>query len=127
MINCKVELQLKCTKYCVLSADNADNINNTNSNNIIFTTKDTKLHVPVVTLSARDNKKLSKLLSKGFERSVYWNEYKTKSEHKNTTNECRYLLKSNFAGVNILFVLVYTNQGDNAKNLMLKNIIYQKP
>ena len=68
------------------------------NNNIIFTIKDTTLHVPVVTLSARDNQKPSKLLSKGFERSVYWNEYKTKSENKKTANE--YLLESNFVGVN---------------------------
>ena len=54
--------------------------------NNIFTIKDRKLYVPVVTLSAKDNNKLSKLLSKGFERSVYWNEYKTKSENKNTTD-----------------------------------------
>ena len=65
-----------------MSAAGADN---TNANpNIIFTIKDTKLYVPVVTLSARQNKKLSKLLSKRFERSDYWNEYKTKSENKNT-------------------------------------------
>ena len=41
--------------------DNADNID---SKNIIFTIKDTKLYVPVITLSARDNKKLSKILAK---------------------------------------------------------------
>ena len=46
----------------------------------------------VVTLPARDNQKLSKRLSKGFERSVYWNEYKTKSENENTTNKYRYFL-----------------------------------
>ena len=76
-----------------MSAGGADNINNINSNSIIFTIEDTKLYVPVVTLSARDNKKLSKLLKKGFERSVYWNEYKTKSENKNTTNKYRYFLE----------------------------------
>ena len=53
-----------------------DNTNG-NPNNIIFTIKDTKLYVPVVTLSVKYNSKLSKLLSKGFERSVYWSEYKT--------------------------------------------------
>ena len=47
-----------------------------------FTIKDTKLYVLVVTLSAKDNKKLSALLSKESERSIYWNEYKTKSENK---------------------------------------------
>ena len=52
-INCEIQLKLKWTKYCVLSAAGADN-GNANSN-IIFTIKDTKLYVPVVTLSARDN------------------------------------------------------------------------
>ena len=35
LINCKVELKLKWTKYCVLFAAEVDN-NDANSNNIIF-------------------------------------------------------------------------------------------
>ena len=43
LINCKVELKLKWTKYCVLSAAGNDNVNNNNdSDNIIFTVKDTQ-------------------------------------------------------------------------------------
>ena len=118
LINSK-ELKLKWTKFCVLSAAGNDNVNdnvdNNNGNIIIFTIKDTKLYIPVVTLSARDNQKLSKFVCKGFERSVYWNEYKTKCETKNTINECRYFLDSNFAEINRLFVLVYTNDDGNAK------------
>ena len=45
MINCKVELKLKWTKYCVLSAAGNDKIT-ADSNNVIFTIKDTKLYVP---------------------------------------------------------------------------------
>ena len=41
-----------------------------------FAITDTKLYVPVVTLKTEDNAKLSKLLNKGFKRSVYWNKYK---------------------------------------------------
>ena len=63
LINCKVELKLKWTKYCVLSAAGADN-DNSNAFNITFTIKDAKLYVPLVILSARDNQKLSKLFSK---------------------------------------------------------------
>ena len=72
LIYCKIELKLKQTKYCVLSSVAGDN-NDANSNNVIFTIKDPKLYVPVVTLSARYNQKLSKLLGQGFEGSVYWN------------------------------------------------------
>ena len=79
LINWKVKLNLTLTKHCILATCGNDN-DNVNSNNIIFTIKYTKLYVLVVTLSAKDNQKLSKLLGKGFERSVCWNEYKTKSK-----------------------------------------------
>ena len=64
LLNCKVELNLKWTKYCVFSAAGNDNTN-ANPNNIINTIKDNKLYVPVVTLSVKDNKNLSKLFSNG--------------------------------------------------------------
>ena len=69
LINCKVKLKLQWTKNFVLSAAGPDNAS-ANPNNTIFTIKDIKLYIPVVTLSARYHQKLSKLLSKGFERSV---------------------------------------------------------
>ena len=84
LINCKVELKLRWTKHCVFAVGGTDNTNENNDDN---NGKDTKLYAPVVTLSTRDNQKLSKLLKKGFERSVDWNEYKTKSDHKIKTNE----------------------------------------
>ena len=65
----------------------ADN-DNANPNNIIFINEDAKLYVPVVTVSEKDNQKMSKLLR--FERSLYWKECKTKSENKDSTNEHRY-------------------------------------
>ena len=52
----------------------------------------------VAALSGGDNKKLQKLFSKEFERSVYWNEYKAKSENKDK-NEYRYFLESISFGV----------------------------
>ena len=66
LINCKVELKLRWTKHRVLSVAGTDNVNG--NNDTIFTIKDTKLYVPVVTLSERDNQKISKRLSKGFEK-----------------------------------------------------------
>ena len=47
LINCRIELKLNWTKYCVLSAAGADNTNH-NPNSITFTIKETKLFVPVV-------------------------------------------------------------------------------
>ena len=67
LINCKVELSLTWNPNCVLS-----NL----VGNSTFTITDAKLYVPVVTLSTEDNAKLSKLLTEGFKRPVYWNKYK---------------------------------------------------
>ena len=112
LINFIAELKLKQTNHCVLVSNGADKAN-ANSNNIICTIKDTKLFVLFLTLSAKDNQKLSNLLSKRFERSVYLNEHKTKSEKKDMTNEYMYFLKSNFVGVNRLFVLIYLKRNND--------------
>ena len=65
----------KWTKYCGLSPVGIDNAN-ANPKNIIFTIKDRKLYDSVIMLLAKDNEILSKILSKWFEISVYWNEDK---------------------------------------------------
>ena len=51
--------------FSVLSAAGNDNERD-RDDKIIFTIKDTKLYVSVVTLSARGNPKLSELFTKGF-------------------------------------------------------------
>ena len=107
-----------------MSAAGAGNTN-ANPRNIIFTIKDTKLYVPVVTLSAKDNWKLSKFFSRGFEKSVFWNKYKTKKENKNTKNEYR-SLESKFVGVGRLFVLVCSNQDNNAKRFTARGYCLPK-
>ena len=68
LINCEIHLELNWTKDCVMSiiADRTFNITNT------------KLYVPIVTLSSQDNVKLSKQINEGFKRPVYWSVYKTK-------------------------------------------------
>ena len=59
-----INYKVKRTKHWVLSVLGVDN-DDTNPNNI-STIKDTKLYVPVVTLLASGNQKLSKLLIKWF-------------------------------------------------------------
>ena len=39
-----------------------------------FKTTNTKLYIPILTLSIKGNVKLVKLLEEGFKRPVYWNE-----------------------------------------------------
>ena len=66
LINCKVEFSLKWYERCLLTV----------ATTATFKITDVKLYVPIVTLSAEANAKLSTLLSKEFKRPVYWNKYK---------------------------------------------------
>ena len=77
LINCKIKLNLTWKKECVLSTDAGD---------AVFIINDTKMYVPVVTLSKEDNKDFIEQQNKGFQRSIYWNEYKTKEKNE-TVND----------------------------------------
>ena len=50
----------------------------TGAGEAVFIINDTKLYVPVVTLLKEGNKDFIGQQNKGFQRSIYWNEYKTK-------------------------------------------------
>ena len=96
LINCKVELSLKWHEICILSSAETA---------VTFETTDTKLYVLIVTLSAEDNVKLSKLLGKGFKRSIYWNKYKVILNKRYNANQyIRELLDSSYQGVQRLFL-----------------------
>ena len=83
---------------------------NQNQNSIFQLTK-CKLYIPVVTLNTENNNKLSELLSKGFERTVVWNEYKSKIERVTITQNDnmfrRTTLDVSFQGVSQLFAAAY--------------------
>ena len=73
LINCKIELLLKWIENCVLtSAAIGANANTTGADSATFKITHAKLYVPIVTLSAEDNAKVSKLLGEGFKGLVYW-------------------------------------------------------
>ena len=77
LIHCKVELSLKWIENCVLTSAAIDaDANATGADSATFKITDAKLYVPIVTLLAEDNVKLSKLLAKEFKRSIYWKKYK---------------------------------------------------
>ena len=61
----------------------------------------------------KEKSKVSKILNKISERSVYWNKYKTKSETKTTKKEFRYFLESTFIRVNRTMLLVYLKRGSD--------------
>ena len=76
-----------------------------------------RMFVPVVTLSKEDNKDFIEQQNKGFQRSIYWNEYETKEINENAdANVFKYInLDPFFQGVNRLFVIAY-NRVDGQPN-----------
>ena len=100
LINCKIKLNLTWKKECVLSNQRGD---------VVFIINDRKLYVPVVTLSKEDNKDFIEQQNKGFQRSIYWNEYKAKEINEDAhANVFKYInLDPSFQGVNRLFVMAY--------------------
>ena len=87
-----------------------------------FKIRNTKLYVPIVTLSSKDNAKLVKLLESEFNRPVYWHEYQTKIETRNldSNNLTRFPLDASFQGVRRLFVLAFNNT-DGGVNKVERN------
>ena len=100
LINCKIKLNLTWKKECVLSNQ---------AGPAAFIINDTKLYVPVVTLPKEDNKDFIEQQNKGFQRSIYWNEYKTKEQTENAdANSPKYIsLDPSFQGVNRLFIIAH--------------------
>ena len=80
LINCKIHLELNWNEDFVMST-----IANTT-----FKITSTKFYVPIVTLSSKDYVKLVKLLEDGFKRPVYWNDYRTKIETRNSDDHNLY-------------------------------------
>ena len=140
LINCKVELSLRWIENCVLfTALIGADANATGTDSATFKITDAKLYVPIVILSAEDNAKLSKLLGRGFKRSIYWNKYKVidnipvQIAAQNEEKYIRERLDASYQGVKRLLVLAYDNTAvDNGNNnnqvsiVLSKNIFFQE-
>ena len=105
LVNCKIDLELTWHKDCIISGADA-----AAGQVASFMITNTKLYVPIVTLSTKDNNNLTKQLNDGFKRSIYWNQYVSKpfpeTPHKKT-GITRFALYAAFQGVNRLFVLAF--------------------
>ena len=104
LINCKVFLKQGWIEDGILSSA---------GNSAKFTITDTKLPVPIVTLSTKDSANLAKLLNERFKKSVYWNSYEAKPAKVIEQGKNIYeLLNASFQGVKRLFVLAYILAAD---------------
>ena len=135
LINCKVELSLNWIENCVLlTAVIRDNANDTGADSLTFEITDPKLYVPIVTLTAEDNPKLSKLLRQGFKISIYWNKYNVidnravqiaANNEKNAEGHC--LIQVIKESKDFLFFLIIIQQVMIKFLLILsKNIFFQE-
>ena len=113
LINCKVELSLMWNANCILTTNPN---NNNNVDGVTFKIKDAKLYVQVLTLSTKDDVKLTKQLSEGFKSSLYWNKYKVIPNKQVAANvQIRELIDASYQGVK--FVLAYNNPANDANRI----------
>ena len=112
MINCELELILTWSKNCVLAdltvraaQDGIPAV--VAPSGTAFKIKDTKLYVPVVTLSKENDIKLLEQLKSGFKRTIKWNKYRSQMTIQPQNNNLNYLIDPTFTNVNRLFVLPF--------------------
>ena len=82
---------------------------------LTFEITDTKLYVPVVTLSKENDIKLLEQLKSGFKRTIKWNKYRSQMTIQPQNNNLNYLIDPTFTNVNRLFVFSFSrnNNTDN--------------
>ena len=98
LINCEINLIVTWSEKCVLmgktqrdkcigtgSDENQQFIEINNPTNATFKITDTKLYVPVVTLSTKDDNNFLKLLKSGFKRTIKWNRYRSEITNQTKT------------------------------------------
>ena len=122
LTNCDVELILTWYKNCVLAdmTVNADADTATVApSGATFKINDTKLYVPVVTLSNENDTKLLEQLKTAFKRTIKWKKYRSQMTVQPQNNNLNYLIDPTFTNVNRLFVLSFrriAGENDTAKD-----------
>ena len=101
LINCEVNLILTWSKDCVIT-------NSTGKGKFAIT--ETKLYVPVVTLSTKDNEKLRQQLKSGFKRTISWNKYESSIKTFAQNRYLNYLINPSFQRANRFLLLPFENE-----------------
>ena len=107
LINCEVNLILTWFKACVIT-------NSTGAGKFAIT--ETKIYVPVVTLSTEDNSKLLQQLKSGFKRTINWNKYESNVKTFAQDRYLNHLINPSFQGVNRLLVLSFGNENNRTSH-----------
>ena len=92
LINCEVELILTWSKNCILADMTVNAIANTAivaPTELRFEITDTKLYVPIVTLSKENHTQLLEQLKAGFKRTIKWNKYRSQMTIQSQNNNLK--------------------------------------
>ena len=112
LINYEVELILTWSKNCVLvdtteKEAEGDNPATVAPSGLEFQITDTKLYVPVVTLSKENHTKCLEQLKLGFKKTIKWNKYRSQVTVQSNNNSLNFLIDPTFRNVNRLLVLLF--------------------
>ena len=107
LINCEVNLILTWSPTCVISSATWETK---------FKITETKLYVPVVTLSTQDHAKLLQQLKSGFKRTINWNKYESNIKTFAQNRYLNHLINPGFQEVNRIFVLSFEKENDRTSH-----------
>ena len=98
LMNCEANLILTWSSTCVITYSAGAGR---------FTITDTKIYVPLVTLSTQDNAKLLQQLKSGSKRVINWDKHQSDPKTYAQNQYLNHLVDPSFQGVNGLFVLSF--------------------
>ena len=107
LIDCEVYFILTWSSTCVITYSTGARR---------FAMTDTKLFIPVVTLSTQDNAKLLQQLKSGFKRTINWNKYQSDPKTYAQNRYLNHLFDPSFQEVNRLFVLSFETENGRASH-----------
>ena len=114
LVSSEVSLELEWNKNCVITSlerrevDAGPPVLRDNAPaGATLDINDSKLYIPVVTLSKDDEIKLLTNLKSGFKREIKWNKYRSQMSTEAINNNLNILIDPTFTNVNRLFVLAY--------------------
>ena len=100
LINCEINTFLTWPEDCIIVTGTVVN------QEPKFAITDTKLYVPVATISAQDNAKLLQQSKTGFKRTINWNKYQSRPTLQTRDRYLNYLFGPRFQGASRLFCFI---------------------
>ena len=118
LINCEINLVLTWTENCIITrtgrreavAGDHPIIGINAPINVTFKITNTKLYVPVATLSTKGDNNFLEQLRTGFKETVTWYKYRSEMTNQTKKNNLNYLIDPTFTKVNRLFVSSFENE-----------------